>query len=241
MPYLRTSDLARAVGVHPNTVRRYTDRGILPPVVRGPAGYRRFTRRHLDSLRLAHLVYGSRFPGKAIRQLGARIVQTATAGDLPAALSADEQLLAEPALVPLHEGIARLAEVGADYLSLGRASPTLSAGEAQRLRLASLLGSSLSGVLYVFDEPIIGLHLADTARLLGVLQRLVDAATTVLVVEHNLDVIKAADWVIDLGPEGGAAGGKLIAEGTPEQVARVAASYTGHSLRETLHATALVG
>lgn len=155
-------------------------------------------------------------------------------GGLPAVLSPDEMLIAEPVLADLSASITRLIEVGAGYLTLERASASLSAGEAQRLRLAALLGSGLSGVLYVFDEPTIGLHLADTARLLGVLQRLVDAGNTVLVVEHNLDVVKVADWVIDLGPEGGAAGGKLIAEGTPEQIAQAPGSYTGQSLRGIL-------
>ncbi|MBO0794353.1 MAG: excinuclease ABC subunit UvrA, partial [Ktedonobacteraceae bacterium] len=88
--------------------------------------------------------------------------------------------------------------------------------------------------LYLLDEPTTGLHLADTARLLGVLQRLVDAGNTVMVIEHNLEMVKAVDWVIDLGPEGGAAGGKLIAEGTPEQIAQVDGSYTGQGLREIL-------
>jgi len=154
--------------------------------------------------------------------------------DLSAVLSADERRIAASVLDNLKEGIARLVEVGAGYLTLERASPGLSAGEAQRLRLALLLGSSLSGVLYLLDEPTTGLHLADTVRLLGALQRLVDAGNTVLVIEHNLEVVKAADWVIDLGPEGGAAGGKLIAEGTPEQIARTPGSYTGQSLRVLL-------
>ncbi|HEU5367848.1 MAG TPA: hypothetical protein VFU69_05275, partial [Ktedonobacterales bacterium] len=97
------------------------------------------------------------------------------------------------------------------------------------------LGRRVTGrTLYLLDEPTTGLHLADTARLLGVLQRLVDVGNTVLVIEHNLEVVKAADWVIDLGPEGGAAGGKLIAEGPPEQIARTPGSYTGQSLRVLL-------
>jgi excinuclease UvrABC ATPase subunit len=112
---------------------------------------------------------------------------------------------------------------------------TLSGGEAQRVKLAKELGRRVTGrTLYLLDEPTTGLHLADTARLLGVLQRLVDAGNTVLVVEHNLELVKAADWVIDLGPEGGAAGGKLIAQGTPEQVAEAPGSYTGQCLRDIL-------
>jgi excinuclease UvrABC ATPase subunit len=112
---------------------------------------------------------------------------------------------------------------------------TVSGGEAQRVKLAKELGRRVTGrTLYLLDEPTTGLHLADTARLLGVLQRLVDAGNTVLVVEHNLELVKAADWVIDLGPEGGAAGGKLIAQGTPEQVAEAPGSYTGQCLRDIL-------
>ncbi len=105
----------------------------------------------------------------------------------------------------------------------------------QRVKLAKELGRRVTGrTLYLLDEPTTGLHLADTAPLLVVLQRLVDAGNTVMVIEHNLELVKAADWVIDLGPEGGVAGGKLIAEGTPEQIAQTPASYTGQSLKEIL-------
>ncbi len=128
-----------------------------------------------------------------------------------------------------------LSDVGLGYLQLGQPATTLSGGEAQRVKLAKELGRRVTGrTLYLLDEPTTGLHLADTARLLGVLQRLVDAGNTVMVVEHNLELVKAADWVIDLGPEGGAAGGKLIAQGTPEQIAQAPGSYTGQSLREIL-------
>jgi excinuclease ABC subunit A len=128
-----------------------------------------------------------------------------------------------------------LQDVGLGYLRLGQPATTLSGGEAQRLKIAAELGPRLGGdVLYILDEPTTGLHLDDVRRLLGVLQRLVDAGNTVLVVEHHLDVIKCADWIVDLGPEGGDAGGEIVAEGPPEAVAQVAASYTGKYLREVV-------
>src|SRR5438034_6180663 len=128
-----------------------------------------------------------------------------------------------------------LQEVGLGYLRLGQPATTLSGGEAQRLKIAAHLSARpASDMLYILDEPTTGLHLDDVKRLLGVLNRLVDAGNTVLVVEHHLDVIKTADWVIDLGPEGGAAGGEIVAEGTPEQVAQSVGSYTGKFLRDFL-------
>ena len=128
-----------------------------------------------------------------------------------------------------------LSDVGLGYLQLGQPATTLSGGEAQRIKLAKELGRRGKGhTLYLLDEPTTGLHLADTTRLLGVLQRLLQANHTVIVIEHNLELIKVADWVIDLGPEGGAAGGRLVAEGTPEQVAQVAESYTGQYLKRIL-------
>jgi excinuclease ABC subunit A len=128
-----------------------------------------------------------------------------------------------------------LQEVGLGYLRLGQPATTLSGGEAQRLKIAAHLSARLaSDTLYILDEPTTGLHLDDVKKLLVVLNRLVDAGNTVLVVEHHLDVIKTADWVIDLGPEGGAAGGEIVAEGTPEQVAQSVSSYTGKFLRDFL-------
>jgi len=128
-----------------------------------------------------------------------------------------------------------LQDVGLGYLRLGQPATTLSGGEAQRLKIAAELSARpASDILYILDEPTTGLHLDDVKRLLGVLNRLVDAGNTVLVVEHHLDVVKTADWVIDLGPEGGAAGGEIVAEGTPEQVAQTDGSYTGKFLRELL-------
>jgi excinuclease ABC subunit A len=128
-----------------------------------------------------------------------------------------------------------LGDVGLGYLRLGQPATTLSGGEAQRLKIAAELGARASAdMLYVLDEPTTGLHLDDVKRLLGVLNRLVDAGNTVLVVEHHVDVIKSADWVIDLGPEGGDEGGEIIAEGPPETVAQTSGSYTGKFLAEVL-------
>ncbi|REJ66425.1 MAG: excinuclease ABC subunit UvrA [Planctomycetota bacterium] len=128
-----------------------------------------------------------------------------------------------------------LHDVGLDYLKLGQPSPTLSGGEAQRIKLARELSKRSTGqTLYILDEPTTGLHFADIKLLLKVLHDFVDAGNTVLVVEHNLDVVKTADWVIDLGPEGGAAGGEIVAAATPEEIAKVAASHTGRALRPVL-------
>jgi excinuclease ABC subunit A len=149
---------------------------------------------------------------------------------LPAVLSEDERIVAQPVLADLGERISRLVEVGAGYLTQERSSPTLSAGEAQRLRLAALLGSGLSGVLYVLDEPTIGTHPRDTRRLIGVLRRLRDLGNTLLVIEHDLEMIKAADYVVDLGPGAGKHGGQVVAAGTPTEIARQSGSLTGDYL-----------
>jgi excinuclease ABC subunit A len=126
-----------------------------------------------------------------------------------------------------------LHDVGLDYVKLGQSALTLSGGEAQRVKLSKELSRIATGkTIYILDEPTTGLHFADIQRLLDVLHRLVDAGNTVIVIEHNLDVIKTADWLIDLGPEGGEEGGHIIAEGTPEQVAQVETSHTGRFLRE---------
>ncbi len=138
-----------------------------------------------------------------------------------------------------HKEIARilrtLEDVGMGYVKLGQPSPTLSGGEAQRIKLSRELARAGTGrTVYILDEPTTGLHFEDVKRLLVVLDRLVDAGNTVIVIEHNLDVVKCADWVIDLGPEGGEEGGRIIAEGTPEEIARVKASYTGQHLARVL-------
>jgi len=128
-----------------------------------------------------------------------------------------------------------LVDVGLGYVRLGQPAPTLSGGEAQRVKLSSELGKRSTGrTIYILDEPTTGLHFDDVRRLLGVLQRLVDAGNTVLVIEHNLDVIKSADWIVDLGPEGGDRGGRVVAEGTPEQVAKTPESHTGRFLAPLL-------
>ncbi|MEZ4296280.1 MAG: excinuclease ABC subunit UvrA, partial [Polyangiaceae bacterium] len=130
-----------------------------------------------------------------------------------------------------------LVDVGLGYMKIGQPAPTMSGGEAQRVKLSRELSKVQTGrTLYILDEPTTGLHFEDIRKLLTVLQRLVDAGNTVLVIEHNLDVVACADWVIDLGPEGGEAGGRIVAEGTPEQVAKVKGSYTGQFLKKLLKA-----
>jgi excinuclease ABC subunit A len=128
-----------------------------------------------------------------------------------------------------------LLDVGLGYLKLGQNAMTLSGGEAQRIKLAKELSRKSSGkTLYILDEPTTGLHFADIQKLLDILHKLVDSGNTVMIIEHNLDVIKTADWIIDLGPEGGDEGGYVIAEGSPSTVAEVEASYTGQALRDVL-------
>ncbi|MDQ3760809.1 MAG: excinuclease ABC subunit UvrA [Actinomycetota bacterium] len=142
----------------------------------------------------------------------------------------------------IHRHLKTLVDVGLGYVRLGQPAPTLSGGEAQRVKLASELQKRSTGrTVYVLDEPTTGLHFEDIRKLLGVINGLADKGNTVIVIEHNLDVIKSSDWVIDMGPEGGAAGGTVIAEGTPEQVAAIDTSYTGQFLRtvDVQHATPL--
>jgi excinuclease ABC subunit A len=142
-----------------------------------------------------------------------------------------------------HPKLARILEtlvdVGLGYIKIGQTAPTMSGGEAQRVKLSRELGKRGTGkTLYVLDEPTTGLHFEDIRKLLGVLSALVDQGNTVVVIEHNLDVIKTADWVIDLGPEGGDRGGEIVATGTPEEIARVKASYTGQHLAPLLRGRA---
>jgi excinuclease ABC subunit A len=129
-----------------------------------------------------------------------------------------------------------LFQVGLGYIHIGQQATTLSGGEAQRVKLAKELSRRATGkTLYILDEPTTGLHFEDVKKLIEVLQTLVDHGNTIIVIEHNLEVIKTADWVIDLGPEGGDKGGKIVAAGTPENVALVPESYTGHYLASYLN------
>jgi excinuclease ABC subunit A len=150
-------------------------------------------------------------------------------------LTVDEGLELLGAIPPIRRKLETLSSVGLGYIHLGQPATTLSGGEAQRVKLATELSRVESGrTLYLLDEPTTGLHFEDVRALLDVLNRLVDRGNTVIVIEHNLDVIRCADWVIDLGPEGGAAGGRIVAEGPPERIAEVDASHTGAALRPVL-------
>lgn len=139
------------------------------------------------------------------------------------------------AIPVIHRRLETLTQVGLGYIRLGQAATTLSGGEAQRVKLARELAKRDTGkTLYILDEPTTGLHFHDIAKLLDILHELRNKGNTIVVIEHNLDVIKTADWVVDLGPEGGSGGGMIIAEGTPEQVAEVEISHTGRFLKPML-------
>lgn len=153
---------------------------------------------------------------------------------LQSTLSAADWLVAEPIVADLQERMRRLVDIGLGYLTLERAAPSLSAGEAQRLRLAALLGSGLTGVLYVLDEPTIGQHSRDNHRLVHMLRALRDLGNTVLVIEHDMDMVAAADWVVDFGPGGGRSGGQIVAEGPPDKIAQTPTSITGQYLSGAL-------
>ena len=141
------------------------------------------------------------------------------------------------AVPAIRDKLELLKRVGLDYIHLGQQATTLSGGEAQRVKLSKELSRRATGrTLYILDEPTTGLHFEDVRKLLEVLQALVDQGNTVLVIEHNLEVIKTADWILDLGPEGGSGGGQLVAAGTPEDVAKVEESYTGRYLAPYLKA-----
>jgi excinuclease ABC subunit A len=150
-------------------------------------------------------------------------------------LTVDQALPLLENFPPIANKLRTLQDVGLGYIELGQSATTLSGGEAQRVKLAKELSRRGTGrTLYILDEPTTGLHFADTHKLLDVLNKLVDQGNTVVIIEHNLDVIKSADYVIDLGPEGGAAGGRIVTEGAPETVARSRESFTGRFLAEIL-------
>jgi excinuclease ABC subunit A len=150
-------------------------------------------------------------------------------------MTAEEALLFFENIPKASAKLQTMVDVGLGYIRLGQTAPTLSGGEAQRLKLATELSRRATGkTLYLIDEPTTGLSFYDVHKLLDVLQRLTDMGNTILVIEHNLDVIRCSDWIIDLGPEGGDRGGELVAVGTPEQVAKVAKSYTGQYLKKVL-------
>jgi excinuclease ABC subunit A len=150
-------------------------------------------------------------------------------------MTVDEAKIFFANIPPIKKKIETLSEVGLGYMHLGQNATTLSGGEAQRIKLATELSRASTGrTLYILDEPTTGLHFADVKRLIHVLNKLVDKGNTVVVIEHNLDMIKTADWIIDLGPEGGDKGGELLVAGTPEDVAKVKRSYTGQYLKDIL-------
>jgi excinuclease ABC subunit A len=172
----------------------------------------------------------------AVRYKGYNIAQVL-------AMNVDQAVEFFSAVSNIRRPLALLQDVGLGYLTLGQRSPTLSGGEAQRIKLVTELAKSKSRAenpkaakhtLYILDEPTIGLHMADEEKLIRVLHRLVDAGNTVLLIEHSLDLIAEADWLIDLGPEGGDAGGRLMAEGAPEAVAQTTASHTAKFLKPFL-------
>ena len=150
-------------------------------------------------------------------------------------MTAEEALSFFENLPKIRQKVQTLVDVGLGYVKLGQSSTTLSGGEAQRVKLATELSRRATGrTIYILDEPTTGLHMADVHKLIEVLQRLVDAGNTVLVIEHNLDVIKVADYIVDLGPEGGSGGGQIVACGTPEQIAACPESFTGQYLKKML-------
>jgi excinuclease ABC subunit A len=156
-------------------------------------------------------------------------------------MTCEEALDFFSAVPQIRTKLATLVDVGLGYMRLGQPATTLSGGEAQRVKLATELSKRATGkTLYLLDEPTTGLHFADVEKLLQVLHRLVDNGNTVIVIEHNLDVIKTADWIIDLGPEGGARGGEIVVAGTPEQVAATETSATGQYLSRVLRGEPLL-
>jgi excinuclease ABC subunit A len=150
-------------------------------------------------------------------------------------MTVEEALIFFDAIPSIKKKLVTLNDVGLGYITLGQSATTLSGGEAQRIKLAKELSKRSTGkTLFILDEPTTGLHFADIELLLNVLNRLKDQGNTILVIEHNLDVVKTADWIIDLGPEGGSEGGSIVASGTPEDVAKINKSFTGQFLKKML-------
>ena len=151
-------------------------------------------------------------------------------------LSEMDEMIAHQIVKEIVERLKFLVDVGLDYLTLSRAAATLSGGEAQRIKLATELSKRSTGkTIYILDEPTTGLHFADVHKLTEILRRLTEDGNTVIVIEHNLDVIKTADYIIDIGPEGGDRGGTIVAQGTPEEIAKVKNSYTGYYIDKILN------
>ncbi|MGE5672864.1 MAG: excinuclease ABC subunit UvrA [Mycobacterium leprae] len=232
----RTARAGRVEGVVPGFMRRYAERIDEPK-------YREKMERYMRTQTCPDCE-GQRLKteSRAVTVAGRGIVEWARTPlvdldtwveALPGAVAPEAWPLIQPIVADLQERIRRIRNVGLGYLTLDRSAPTLSAGEAQRLRLAALLGSGLSGVIYVLDEPTTGLHQRDTALLIGILRGLRDLGNTVLVIEHDLEMIRAADYVIDMGPGAGHNGGEVVAAGTQAEVARVAESPTGRLLAGT--------
>ena len=150
-------------------------------------------------------------------------------------MTVEEALIFFDAIPSIKKKLITLNDVGLGYITLGQSATTLSGGEAQRIKLAKELSKRSTGkTLFVLDEPTTGLHFADIELLLNVLNRLKDQGNTIVVIEHNLDVVKTADWIIDLGPEGGSDGGSIVASGTPDEIAKVNQSFTGQFLKKML-------
>ena len=150
-------------------------------------------------------------------------------------MTVEEALIFFDAIPSIKKKLITLNDVGLGYITLGQSATTLSGGEAQRIKLAKELSKRSTGkTLFVLDEPTTGLHFADIELLLNVLNRLKDQGNTIVVIEHNLDVVKTADWIIDLGPEGGSDGGNIVTSGTPEEIAKVNQSFTGQFLKKML-------
>src|SRR6201996_6017551 len=185
--------------------------------------------------RLKPEALGVKIDGKHIGEISELSVRYAVewAKNLPKALDDKRNEIARRILKEIVDRLTFLRDVGLEYLTLSRASGTLSGGESQRIRLASQIGSGLTGVLYVLDEPSIGLHQRDNGRLLTTLKRLRDLGNTVIVVEHDEEAIRTADWVVDMGPGAGVHGGHVVAEGTPKAIMANPASLTGQYLTGT--------